>query len=329
MMNQEHGHHNGTVSVITPCYNGETFVAETIESVLRQDYPSVEHIVIDDGSTDGSWEVIQSYGDRVTSFRQENQGQSAARNRGVQMASGRYLMFLDADDILAPNTLSQLVATVGDAHDAIAAAPWKRLAYNGTNWVERPSDKEFRPPNGDPLKGWLTHWFVPPCALLWARPAYESAGGWDESLCYNEDGDLMQRALIDGMSLLFADDGMAYYRNHDGTDRTSVGKTETYESLCSAARVMIKAKNKLEAQGRLDAYATPIGQRLHDIARRGIELDRTFSNEEKDRIDSWARLGRNLAGSSAFQGSWLHRWTCRIIGLRGKQRLAEFASPWR
>jgi GT2 family glycosyltransferase len=232
-------------------------------------------------------------------------------------------MFLDADDILAPNTLSQLVSTVGDAHDAIAAAPWKRLAYNGTDWVERPSEKEFRPPNGDPLKGWLTHWFVPPCALLWARPAYESAGGWDESLCYNEDGDLMQRALIDGMSLLFADDGMAYYRNHDGTDRTSVGKTETYESLCSAARVMIKAKNKLEAQEELDSYAPFIGRRLHDIARRAFALDRRFTPKELRRIDGWARLARQLAGLSAIDGSFFHKLTCSIVGLRRKEALAR------
>jgi hypothetical protein len=133
----------------------------------------------------------------------------------------------------------------------------------------------------------------------------------------------MQRALIDGMSLLFADDGMAYYRNHDGTDRTSVGKTETYESLCSAARVMIKAKNNLEAQGRLDAYATPIGQRLHDIARRAFSLDRTLTADEGARIEQWANLARSLAGSRAIQGSWAHRWVSRFLGLRRKQSLSN------
>jgi glycosyltransferase involved in cell wall biosynthesis len=324
MMNQEHGHHNGTVSVITPCYNGDSFVAETIESVLRQDYPSVEHIVIDDGSTDGSWEVIKSFGEDIRAVRQPNQGACHVRNRGAQMATGEYLMFLDADDILAPLTLSALVETLEEKSDAsIAAAPWKRLVYDDGEWVEHPCPKSSRPPNGDPIEGWLTHWFVPPCGLLWHRSAYERTGGWDESLRRNQDGDLMLRAFIEGEQLVFSDDGLAYYRNHEGTGHTSVGKRETYASLCSSARVMIKAKKLLESRGKLDSYAPFIGCRLHDIARRAFALDRRFTPKELCRIDGWARLARQLAGADAIQGSWMHQLVCRCVGLRRKQRLSN------
>ncbi len=311
------------VSVVTPCYNAEDFIGDTVASVRDQEYPAVEHIVVDDGSTDGSWDVVQSFGDAVRAVRQENRGQSHARNRGAQLATGEYLMFLDADDVLAPCTLSALVETLANREHAIAAAPWKRLAYDNGQWVERPSDKPPRPPSGDSIEGWLTHWFVPPCGLLWTRAAYKQTDGWDESLCYNEDGDLMLRALIGGIPLVFADDGMAYYRNHDGTERTSVGKTETYDSLGSAAQVMIRAAQRLREQDQLDGYAIHIGRRLHDIARRAFELNRSLTSEEKERVEKWARLARELAGTTAVQGSWAHRWGCYLVGLRRKQYLAD------
>jgi glycosyltransferase involved in cell wall biosynthesis len=83
------------VSIITPCYNAAPFVAETIESVVAQTYPRIEHIVIDDGSADGSWEVIERYASRVTALRLErNRGGSYARNRGAELARGEFLMLM-------------------------------------------------------------------------------------------------------------------------------------------------------------------------------------------------------------------------------------------
>ena len=92
-------------SVIIPVYNRKTVVHETIESVLSQQFGSCEVIVIDDGSTDGTGEVLRRYQDSVTILYQKNQGAEAARNRGVEHAGGSYLVFLDSDDILFPGAL--------------------------------------------------------------------------------------------------------------------------------------------------------------------------------------------------------------------------------
>ena len=109
------------VTVITPCCNAAPFVAETIESVLAQSYPHIEHIVIDDGSVDASWEVIQKYVPRVTAVRLErNRGGSYARNRGAERARGEFLMFLDADDLIAPDTIGALVKAARQQTGAIA-----------------------------------------------------------------------------------------------------------------------------------------------------------------------------------------------------------------
>lgn len=92
-------------SVIIPVYNGEAFVARAIESVLTQTWPAHEVIVVDDGSTDRTAEVVVSFADRVRYLRQENAGVSAARNRGAGMATGDWLAFLDADDWYYPDRL--------------------------------------------------------------------------------------------------------------------------------------------------------------------------------------------------------------------------------
>mgnify|MGYP001792971458 CR=1 FL=1 len=97
------------VSVVIPCYNAARFLAETIDSVLEQTSPAFELIVIDDGSTDGTAEIIDRYGRRLGGqliFESgPNRGVSAARNRGTELASGRYLQYLDADDLLRPDAL--------------------------------------------------------------------------------------------------------------------------------------------------------------------------------------------------------------------------------
>ena len=97
-------------SIIIPCYNGEEYVGEAIESALSQTYPRTEVIVIDDGSTDGSLDVIRSFGDRIRWETGPNRGGSAARNRGLKLAEGELVQFLDADDILSPDKLHMQVA---------------------------------------------------------------------------------------------------------------------------------------------------------------------------------------------------------------------------
>ena len=97
------------VSIIIPCWNGENFVGAAITSALDQTYPNVEVIVIDDGSTDGSLNVIQSFGERIRWQSGPNRGACAARNAGLALAHGTFVQFLDADDILFPQKLSRMV----------------------------------------------------------------------------------------------------------------------------------------------------------------------------------------------------------------------------
>ena len=101
---------NKQVSVIIPAYNCEKFVAEAIESALRQDYAPVEVIVVDDGSTDGTKEEILKYKSSVNYIYQENQGLGGARSTGIEHAKGEYVAFLDADDILHDGFIGRQIA---------------------------------------------------------------------------------------------------------------------------------------------------------------------------------------------------------------------------
>ena len=100
---------NVMASVIIPVYNSEKYIEECIESILSQTLKDFEIVVVDDGSTDRTPEILSKYSDIVTYIRQANQGPSIARNAGIKLSRGRYLCFLDADDIYHPNRLEKLI----------------------------------------------------------------------------------------------------------------------------------------------------------------------------------------------------------------------------
>ncbi|MCS7063994.1 MAG: glycosyltransferase family 2 protein, partial [Methylacidiphilales bacterium] len=95
-------------SVIIPTYNRAPLLKQTLDSVLNQSFLDYEIIIVDDGSTDDTWQYLQSLRVKVTYYRQDNKGPAAARNLGAQHASGDYLAFLDSDDLWHPDTLRHL-----------------------------------------------------------------------------------------------------------------------------------------------------------------------------------------------------------------------------
>lgn len=108
---------DGLVSVIVPCYNGAAFLQAAIDSAVGQSYKSLEVIVVDDGSTDRSREIAESYGGRVRVVVQANRGLPAARNAGIEIASGELLAFLDADDRWLPEKIAKQVQRLSMAAD--------------------------------------------------------------------------------------------------------------------------------------------------------------------------------------------------------------------
>ncbi|QDT34640.1 glycosyltransferase family 2 protein [Thalassoglobus polymorphus] len=107
------------VSVVIPCYNGSPFLRETLDSAINQTHRPLEIIVIDDGSTDDSAAIAESFGAPVRVIRQENQGESVARNRGIDEAKGEWIAFLDADDLWAPEKLERQLSLIDETTVAV------------------------------------------------------------------------------------------------------------------------------------------------------------------------------------------------------------------
>lgn len=105
------------ISVILSVFNGQNYVREAIDSVLAQDYPSLELVVVDDGSTDGTASILKSYVDRIIVISQDNRGLGAGRNLGIRASNGDYLSFIDHDDCWAANKLSKQMATLLSSGD--------------------------------------------------------------------------------------------------------------------------------------------------------------------------------------------------------------------
>ena len=210
------------MSIVTPCYNDSTHVGEAIESVLDQSYSQIEVIVIDDGSTDKSWDVIQSFGDRVRRKRQANQGAPAARNRGLEMAEGKYVKFLDADDMLVEDCIER---QVGQAE----ALPEEKNAvvFGDAIWVDEDgrkidgyNDLRRRKPNEDPVTHLLHSNPLTSCPLH-RREHLLEVDGFDTGLPRNQEQDLHLRLALRGVEFVYEPTPTYYFRQHEGADRIS------------------------------------------------------------------------------------------------------------
>ena len=313
------------VSVVTACHDAAEWVGETIASVLAQTHPAVEHVVVDDGSTDASWEVISAlaaqHPGRVRAVRLgRNRGGCHARNRGAAEARGDFLLFLDADDVVAPETVAALVDAAVGAPGALAVCEWAYLRRDGDGWREGRRDVRLPPVDSDDaLRGWLEgRAWVPPCVLLWPRAVFEATGGWDESLARNQDGDIAMRALAEGAPVTRAAGGRGFYRQH-GAARVSVSRNfVSEEKFGSAVRVLDNLLARLEGQGRVERFARSLGFAYQQTAWRGFQQGFTELGRECERR-GLALAGGRLAVSPRRAGRLLER----VVGLERKEALVQ------
>jgi len=212
------------VSVIIATYNRARLIAETLDSVLGQSFRDFEVILVDDGSTDNTREVVERYGTRVQYIYQSNRGPSAARNRGVRQATGAWISIQDSDDLSAPNHLSALHGYAG-AHPNVGMI-FANGAYLGGPEHKRntiiPGSKSRSLANrGVQLEDIFDKSIVRLQAALISKTAYEAVGGHDESLRICMDLDLSFR-LLTNFPMAYIDEVVFSYRKHEG----NIGRDE-------------------------------------------------------------------------------------------------------
>ena len=178
-----------TVSVIIPTYNRAWVVKEAIDSVLAQDFHDFEIVVVDDGSTDNTQEILESY-QQICVVRQERRGVSAARNAGIARAAGRLITFLDSDDLWLPGKLSAQVAFFNTRPDALICQTEEIWIKNGARVNPKKRHKKH---SGMVFERCLELCIVSPSAVMMKRWLFDKIGGFDETLPVCEDYDLWLR----------------------------------------------------------------------------------------------------------------------------------------
>ncbi len=227
--------HKGLASVIVPVYNGSRYLAKTLESVLAQEYPDVEVIAVDDGSTDGSAEIIRRF-PAVRYFYQENQGVTVARNNGISRATGEYIAFIDQDDIWTPDKLAVQI-------DYLEKNP-------GTGFVLSKSRMFLE--SGADLPPWLKPSYLEeehvgfiPGTFLVRRNVLDMVGHYDARYAIASDTDWFSRAMDAGISMHTLPAVLLYKRVH--TDNLSNEDDTIREELLKVFRDSIVRKRKRAA----------------------------------------------------------------------------------
>ena len=219
------------VSIVTPSYNQASFLDEAIRSVLDQDYPEVEYVVVDDGSTDESVEIIRRYSDRLVWWNhQDNAGQAAALNRGFAHTSGDLLGFVNSDDALLPGAVATFVEAFGDDPDLL-------LVYgDALTWQNGQNIGTLRAREWDPRRLVRTGQNpVPQQASMWRRSAWERAGPFDEDSFFFFEYEFLVRLSVHGRARRL-DRPLAIFRLHSASKTVAPTRTKAEDAIRVAQR---------------------------------------------------------------------------------------------
>jgi len=291
------------VSIIIPCWNAEQFVAEAIESALAQFYPNNEVIVIDDGSTDCSLDVIKSFGEKVRWETGPNRGACVARNRGLAIARGELIQFLDADDVLLPSKLINQVSMMKMARDQSVFGWYEHVS------VAQNSDVKCWKPDifllDDSVILALQHIIQTEPPLHWIENV-RSIGGFDEMLPCNQDYDFNLRLACSGTRFVYDDHQSSQNYRRKGSVSADECRRHRY-----MPGILERAYGMLEQQGALtERRRKVIAHRLavvarslinfseYRLARRTIRLAKEIhpGGGIQTAYDNKSRLVRNLVG---------------------------------
>jgi len=219
------------VSAIIPTYNCAAYLGEALDSILAQTYPDVEIIVVDDGSTDNTRQVLEPYGGRIVYLYQENQGESVARNRGIEAAGGEFIAFLDADDLWLPTKLERLVAAMDLYPEAVLAysyayavdASGQRMRFRGSDLLcqgEAGLHQVFP-------RLVTENMIANPGTALIRRRFLTGMTAFDPAIRWGEDWDLWLRLSLKG-PFAFVAEPLACYRMHTAGHRLAIEASDEF-----------------------------------------------------------------------------------------------------
>jgi glycosyltransferase involved in cell wall biosynthesis len=210
------------VSVIIPAYNAAKTITKTLQSVFDQNYIHIEIIIVNDGSTDNTEQVLSQYFDKIKYIYQANAGVSVARNTGYTEAKGEYIQYLDADDLLAKDKISIQVEALKNNNAEVAYGDW--IKFTETDQAFKELEIVSREIQGRAEIELITYFWVPLAALLYKRTITEKIGNWNVNLPIIQDARYALDAALNHANFVYTPGVMAYYRAHDSGSLSTKNK---------------------------------------------------------------------------------------------------------
>lgn len=208
------------ISIITPSFNQGKFIEETIRSVLAQNYPDFEHIIVDGGSTDNTLEILRKY-PHLKVISGPDKGQANAVNRGLQLSSGEIIGWLNSDDTYFPRIFKEVAGTISPEKGVFIAMG--RCAYIDESG--RPTGREHSSDyknHARLIKIWKGY-NIPQPAVFFHRSVYEKCGGLDEDLYFALDFDLFLK-YAKHFPIFTVNEFWATYRLHSASKTTAISQ---------------------------------------------------------------------------------------------------------
>jgi glycosyltransferase involved in cell wall biosynthesis len=265
------------VSIIIPVYNSAQYLDETIRSALNQTWPNKEIIIIDDGSADNSFAVAQKYkGAQVKVFSQVNLGASSARNKGLKEARGEYIQFLDADDLLSTDKITEQIKRLNQNLGKIAVCStvfFKDGSFHG-DARPLPSEEPYLYDTDDPVDFLIDLYggyrdrgsMVSIHAWLVPKSIIDKVDMWNEELTLDDDGEFFCRAILNSTGIIKTD-GFSYYRKYM-TEVQSLSARRNKTAMQSALKSFFLKKQHLSGFTNSDAAKKAMYKQTLNLAIR-------------------------------------------------------------
>lgn len=292
-------------SVVIPCYNGAAYIEAAIESCLSERVPGKQIIVVDDGSTDNTRQVLTRWADRIRVLRQSNAGASKARNAGLALVETPYLLFFDADDRYEGGMIAALEAEMTRTGAEIGFGPTQNVRPDGHYGA-----RNLPPPPEDPqkfLEAWLGGHTVQTNSHMWRTDFLRQIGGYSADMKTLEEVEVVARGILSGASLAVTSVGNSLY-----IDRGNVGRV-SYGNSHEVIRSAVAAFAALETSLTTPSQRRAIGKRFYLQARSAFRQ----GHRELGR-DALARA--RACGFRGHIGTRGHKLLCAVLGLGRKDR---------
>ncbi len=303
------------VSILITSYNSEKWIGQAIDSALSQTYPDKEILVFDDGSQDASLEIIKSFKDRVYWEVGLNAGANKARNKLLTKCSGEWLQYLDGDDYLLPDKITQQITVLNDKRGADVI--YSPVLIEETLSKARKRIELNIPDKKDFIVNFISWGPLQTSALLWRKSAILEAGGWDEKQIVCQEHELMSRLICLNKSFFLYDKPGSVYRNWKETSTSRINKRLTVSERMRITAIVEEflRNNNCMTKSRMDAASLS----RFECARYIYPIDPQMANSLMNNIHCSDKCFRPHGAAATSLG---YRFFYSIFGFDRAEKIA-------